>query len=689
MPTSWSEKLQSIWGRDLSGQRLTLVEALLGGATEKRAAVVKPSGKARVALKDREFTELDDNDVDYEFGSPNRFFGTHANLVPLVSAVQGQRPFYGARFFNQALPLVKPEAPLVQNLVDGDAEGRSFDDLMGATAGAVRAKTGGRVIKVTPDAIELEGEDGKPQVVDLYNQFAFNRKTHVHNTPTVKPGDLVQPGHLLARSNYTDDHGTLAMGTNVRVGLVPYLGHTMDDSLVISEALAKRMTSEQMVGHDLDYHRDVKGGKAHYAGIFPKKFINDQLKKLDDDGVILPGQKVLPGDPIILATRPRVISSQAAQLGQLSKHMRNARSDAAIIWDHEDPGVVTDVAKVKGGVKVNVVFQSPTKVGDKIVLRSGAKGIVSHIIPDEHMPRTAADGKPLEMLLNPMGIPSRVNNSLPYELLLGKIARLTGKPYKLPGFNQPNEAWHDMVQGELDKHGLKDREEVFDPKHNRKLENPIMVGEGFAVKLHHTGESKASARGQGSYSADLQPSHGGADTAKSKRLSGLESYGLLSAGAYNVLRDGATVRGTKNDDYWSRLRQGHDAPEPGQPFVWKKFQALLNGAGYATRDLPDGEQRLQMWTDRDLDAHQPMEVKTGDIVDLGTLEPVAGGLFDPALTGANKWGSITLPFKVPNPAAHDMLRKLLGMTEKEFRAVLAGQAELPERLRKYETTQSG
>lgn len=687
--TDWNEKLNTIWGRDLSGQNLTLAEALLGGrAEEKRASTLPaPSGKTRTALKDQKFTELDDNEVDYEFGSPNRFFGTHANLVPLVSAVQGQRPFYGARFYNQALPLVNAEAPLVQSLVDGDPEGRSFDDLMGETVGAVRAKVAGRVLKVTPDFIELSDEQGKSHQVDLYNTFAFNRKTHQHNTAMVKVGDLVQPKQLLAKSNYTDDHGTLAMGLNARIGLVPYLGHTMDDSMVISESLAKRLTSEQMIGHDLDYHRGVKGGKAHYAGIFPKKFVNDQLKKLDDDGVVMVGQKLLPGDPIALATRPRVISSQAAQLGQLSKHMRNARSDAALVWDHEDIGTVTDVAKVRGGVKVNVLYQSPTKVGDKTVLRSGQKGIVSHIIPDEHMPRTL-DGKPLELLLNQMGIPSRVNPSLPYELLLGKLARITGKPYKLPAFNKPDENWHEQVAAELAKYGVSDREEVFDPKYNRKLEQPILVGDGHIQKLHHTGESKHSARGQGSYDANMQPSHGGGAGAMSKRLSGLESYGLLSAGAYNILRDGATVRGTKNDDYWSRLRQGHDAPEPGSPFVWQKFQALLNGAGYATKDGKDGEQRLQMMTDKDLDAHTPMEVKTGDIVDLGSLEAINGGLFDPALTGANKWGSITLPFKVPNPAAHDMLRKLLGMTEKEFRAVLAGQAELPARLRgKMETTQ--
>jgi DNA-directed RNA polymerase beta subunit len=156
----------------------------------------------------------------------------------------------------------------------------------------------------------------------------------------------------MAKSNYTDDKGTLAMGINALVGLVPYKGHTMDDAIVISESFAKRLASGHVYGFDTDYKRGVKGGKGHYIGIFPNKYTNDQLSKLDDDGVAMKGQIINPGDPIILATKPRVISSTSAQLGLLSKHMRSARSDAVTTWDEDTPGKIEDVERTRSGVTV-------------------------------------------------------------------------------------------------------------------------------------------------------------------------------------------------------------------------------------------------------------------------------------------------------------------------------------------------
>lgn len=653
---------------------IKLATALLSGQ--------KP-GIKRVALRDREFESVQDDEVDYDFEHPSRFFGTHVNLIPLQSAVAGPRLFYGARFYNQALPLKNAEAPLVQARADKQLNGvdTSFDDMLGSYAGAVRASDGGSVMEVTPDAIKIKDAAGQIRDIELYNQFPFNRKTQIHNTALVKPGDTVTPGQILAKSNYTDDKGTLALGLNARVGLVPYLGRSMDDAIVISDSFAKRLTSNHLYSHDLDYKRGVKPGKAHFMGMFPQKFTRDQLGTLDDDGVVAPGQILKEGDPIILATKPRVISSTSAQLGLLSKHMKNVRQDASLVWDKATPGRVADVEKLRNGVRVNIETDMPAKDGDKIVFRSGQKGVISHVIPDEQMPRTV-DGNPLEVLLNPLGVPSRVNNSIIYELLLGKVAQKLGKPFKIDSFNQANEKWYEMVRKHLDDAGLNDTEEVFDPALNRKLENPITVGVGHVLKLHHTSESKVSARGQGAYTSDQQPLHGGSEAGKSKRLSGLETHSLLSSGAYSVLREGATLRGQRNDDYWRMLRQGYEPKEPGKPFVWDKFKALLSGAGYQTKDMGKGRLRLQFWTDGDLDRVKPMEVKTGDLVNINDMSPVDGGLFDNALTGSNSWGYIKLPHPVPNPAAEDVIRKLLGLTEKQFRAIMAGDMELPEHLRK-------
>lgn len=635
--------------------------------------------KRRSVISRNKIEEANDEDVDLELGSPSKFFGSHTNLIPLQSAVAGPRLFYGARFINQAMPIVNREEPLVQTAIDEDPQGRSFDDFYGQHMGAIRADQDGRVRAVKPDHIELENDKGERWKVGVYNNFPMNRKTGITSQAIVKPGDLVKRDQPLTISNFTDKKGTLAMGANARVGLVPYKGYSMDDSVVVSESFAKRLSQQAMYGFDTEYKRGVKGGKSHHIGLFPQKFTKAQLDQLDNEGVATVGTRVKKGDPIILASRPKVISSQQSQLGRLSSHMKNARSDASTLWEEDEDGIITDVKKLPSGARVNVMVDQPTKVGDKMVLRSGQKGVVSLIIPDDHMPRTM-DGKSLEVLLNPLGIPSRVNNSLIYELLLGKAASKTGQPYRLPGFNKPEEKWYDFVKGELDKNGLAETEEVFDPKDNRKLENPITVGVGHILKLHHTSGSKFSTRGQGGYDVNEQPAKGGGELAQSKRLSGLEAHALMSAGAYGVLKDMATLRGQKNDEFWRALRSGHEPRNPGVPFAFNKFQALLNGAGFHARKLPEGVERLSFWTDKDLDKVESMEVKSGELVDSNTLEAVPGGLFDDALTGNNRWGHVKLPFRVPNPAAETVVRKLLGLTEKQFRAIMAGEEEMPPHL---------
>jgi DNA-directed RNA polymerase beta' subunit len=372
--------------------------------------------------------------------------------------------------------------------------------------------------------------------------------------------------------------------------------------------------------------------------------------------------------------------------------MKNARNDATLVWEHENPGVITDVVRTRSGVKVTVKSNEPAMPGDKIVFRSGQKGTISKIIPDDHMPRTV-NGKPLELLLNPLGIPSRVNNSMVYELLLGKAARAAGKPYRLNSFTKPGSKWFDFVKGELDKHGLSDVDEIFDPQTNKKLQKPATVGDAHVLKLHHTATKGFSARNQGAYDIDEQPLKGGSEEAQSKRLSGLETHGLLSSGAYGVLKDMSLVRGAKNDDYWQQLRSGYDPKMPDTPMVFNKFKTLLQGSGYHARQINKrGGMKLGPMTEKVLDELKPVEIKNPGILDMrqmgkGSVVSVPGGLFDDSLTMTNKYGFIKLPFEVPNPAFEEPVRKILGLTEKQFRAIMAGEEDLPpelvERMKNY------
>jgi len=628
------------------------------------------------AVKDGRIQEVDDQEIDIELPSANSFLSIHGNTIPMQSGVQAPRVFYGSRFLNQALPLVNPEAPLVQTKIDG--QDRSFDQELGKSMGAVFSDRLGRVLNVDNDHVELEDpETGETWTKQLYNNFLFNRKTSLHSTPSVKQGDMVEPGQLLARSNYTDDKGTLAMSVNARIGLVPYKGYSMDDAVVISQSLANRLTSRQTYVEDQEFDGDVKGGKNHFHSLFPTAFKQTQLKKLDAEGVARAGQILEKGDPYVLATKPRMFTSQAGSLGKLSRAMQQTRQDASLVWDHNEPGTVQDVVRTKKGVKVVIDTETPVMVGDKLTERHGNKGVVSKILSDEEMPRTV-DGLPLEMLLNPLGIPSRVNSAMVYDILLGKVAKKRGEGYNLPAFNKPGEKWYDFVEQQLAEHGIDAEERVFDPMEQRELENPITVGYAPVMKLHHMASSKLSGRSQGSYSMDEQPLKGGSDAAQAKRLSGLERNALISSGAYATLRESSTIRGQRNDDFWKAVRSGHTPREPGSPFVWDKFQALLQGSGMLARDLGGGKLRLGPFTDKSLAELKPRTLDNADSVNPDTLEPVAGGLFDPVLVGGGRWGAIDLDTPVPNPAFEKQIAQLLGVREKDVRRVVAGELDLEE-----------
>lgn len=628
-------------------------------------------------IRNSKIDTADERDVDVELMSPTRYVGTHANIVPLFNNAQSPRLFYAARFVNQAMPIKNRETPLVQALDPEDPEGRSFEDIFGERMGARYFKDKeGEVVNVEPDNIAIKLPDGSVKNVGLYNNFQFNRKTQLSNKPLVKVGDKVKKGQLLAGSNFTDDNGTVSMGINARVALVPYKGYSMDDAIVVSESFAKRLTSEHNYAHELSKEGDLKFGKPHYTALFPRQFTKEQLANLDDNGVVKPGTVLHKGDPIILATRPKTISSNS-HLGKLGKTFRQMRSDATEVWDHDYPGIVTDSIYGKKNARVFVNADVPLKVGDKQILRNGQKSIVSKIIPDEQMLRSM-DGTPFEVLLNPLALPSRVNTATPYELLLGKLAALDGKPIKVPSFNKAGTSRLDDVIKELEKRGVSDTEEVFDPMTNRKLEQPVTTGIGYFYKLHHVVDSKISARGQGSYSSDGQPVKGGGENAQAKRLGGLETTALMAHGAYATLREGATLRGQQNDDYWRLVRQGYTPAEPGKPFVWDKFKALLNGAGYMARDLGKGTLRLSPFTDKDLDKLNPIELKNAKSVNIGTLEPEKGGLFDSSIVAGNRWGRITLPTVMPNPAFEKQIQQLLGITNADMRKVIAGEMTLKE-----------
>ena len=776
-------------------------------------------------VKGNRLDQAEDDAAEYELHDTNALFSTGVNLIPAPNAVQGTRHLYGNKFFEQALPLQNRESPLVKAL--NNETGRSWDWEIGKHLGIVRAEEedeGSVVEDVTPDELRLRRPDGSVVIRELFDKFPSNRNTLSQSYARVKKGDTVHKGQTLAPTNFTDDEGRMALGLNARIALVPFKGHSMDDAAVISNSFAERLRSMHAATVEREHDDLLKGGKTHFTGLFHKTYTQDQLDKLDDGGLPVPGQTFQPGDPLILQTRPRTFSSNKVDMSRLSKAQRFVRKDASIKWEGLHPATVIEVVKTKGkGHKVLLEYTAGVEPGDKLTLRPGqksyhpdtevftargwskipdltnsdrvaalfesrgksgfemrftkplhantyvfdgelygmdsahaaylvtgnhriwckgrktewacreasemegssqqfmsVKGIpfdgaavprivtgrkadfyrekyhgnvyclqvpgvgviltrfrgkvmwngnstVSKIIEDDKMPRTR-DGVPLEMLLNQLSLPSRVNSETFLELMLGKIARKTGKPYVLPQFLPKGKGWNEFAREELEKHGLQDAEDIYDPEEDVFLEQPVSTGEAYVMKLHHMAGKKMTARGQKGYTIDEQPMRGKGQAAQ--RISGLEMSVLHSSGGRGVQKESVLLRGERRDEYWKKLRANRNPGTLEAPFVWEKFKHLLQGAGVNPRDMGGGKLRLTPMTNAELELRDPVEIQNEGIIDLKDFEPKPGGLFDPMMVREGRWGFVKLKRPAVNPAYEDTVRTLLGLTKDEYEKIL-------------------
>jgi DNA-directed RNA polymerase subunit beta len=612
-------------------------------------------------------------DAQYTVPNMDNTFSSLTNMVPMKSMVKGQRVIMGSRMFTQALPLENAEAPFVQS-AKFDSDGSiSHEDEMGEKLGAIKAQVGGQVLSVTPDDMVIRDKDGQKHTIDLYNDMPFNRKTFWTQTPTVKPGDTVQPGQLIATSNFTDKSGSAALGLNLRVGYTPFRGRNYEDAVVISESAAKKLTSQHMYQHEAEWDDNTHVGKKSFLSLFPAEYDKKVLENFDDNGAIKKGSIVNFGDPLVLVAKKR-----DQVYGKVHRGRAGAFANETITWEHHSPGVVTDVEHTKKGVSVVVKSQAQMEVGDKITGRFGDKGVVSEIVPDDQMPQDAK-GRPLEILVSPLGLINRVNPAQIIEAALGKVAEKTGKPFKIKDFDNDNDLI-EMAMAELTKNGLTDTEDLIDPETGRKIRG-VLTGNRFFMKLHHTAESKGQGRSIGGYTAEGTPAKGGSEGAK--RVGMLELGALLSHGAGKVVRDAKMVRGQANPEYWTQFMAGYDPPLPKVPHVYEKFVNQLRGAGVnAVRT--GTKTHIMALTDKNIDELAgDREIQNAETVDWkGNLKPVKGGLFDETLTGGhngNRWSKITLHEPMPNPIMEEPIRRTLGLTEKKFRAILAGQEKLGDK----------
>jgi DNA-directed RNA polymerase subunit beta len=445
-----------------------------------------PSDKEVHVLRRGKMDRVNPSEVDLWVPSQEHMFGAALNMVPMVTSYMPSRAFYSAKYWSQFLPMKKGEAPLVQSAMPGSD--RSFFEYYGRKVAAVNSQVDGVVTRVGKNGITIVDEDGKKHLVETVQDFPYNRMTAISYKPQVKSGDVVKKGDLLASSNFTDKNGALAMGRNLRTAVVPYRGHSFEDAVVMSESAAEKLASERLYGVDKEARNGVQISRNRFISAFPSKYKKEQIANMDDKGVVKEGTILQKGDPIVLAVGPKLLSSADAQLGKLHKTLRNAFRDEAVEWEHASPGVVVDVGRTTTGVKVNVKSTSPVQIGDKFSNLSASKGIVAKIIPDDEMPRNNKTGEPYELLLNPMVVLSRVAPNQLMEMQLGKIAAKTGKPYVLPS-EPPAEGWNQFAKQELAKHGLSEREEVYDPVTGQVIK-PLGDGMMYMSAFHHLAEKK-------------------------------------------------------------------------------------------------------------------------------------------------------------------------------------------------------
>lgn len=631
---------------------------------------LQPGKKHVLALVGGKFRRIRRNDIGLLMPEMEHSFNQLSNLIPYKSSTKGQRVAMGSRMYTQALPPEHPETPWVGTMVPGSND-RSYEEEIGKHLGALHAQKDGQVVSVSPSGITVKYADGTTETHETYENFPFNRKTMWHQTAMVQPGQSVKSGDLLAKSNFTDDQGRAAMGINLRTAYASFRGLNFEDAKLISASAAKKLSSGHMYQHDTEFDDNVRRGKNAFVSLFPAVLDRNQLSQMDDDGVVKPGTVVQPGDPLVLVARERERGRN-----QISRGKDSSFKDATEKWEHHVPGIVTDVTKTKNGVGVTVKSVHEMQVGDKLSGRYGDKGIISGIIPDDEMPHDQ-NGVPFESIENPLSVITRTNPSQMAEAALGKIAALTGKHYKIQDFKN-GASMVNFALAELAKHGLSDTEDIIDPTTQRKIPG-VFTGNRFYMKLHHMAEDKSQGRSIGGYTQDETPSKGG-EGDSSKRVSIMDIHALLSHGSVGAVRDASAIRGQKSLDWWASYMLGHTPPEPKVPFIHQKFYETLRAGGINPIRRGAKIQLLgltrkdvdQLAEDRNIENSETVDWKEG-------MKPIVGGLFDPTLTGghnANRWAAVKLHEPMPNPVMEDPIKKILGLTGKEFEGILSGRERL-------------
>lgn len=609
-------------------------------------------GKSKVnALVDGEMKQVSASQVDYWMDSAQHMFTYTTNLVPFLQNNSGNRITMAGRMVTQALPLTNREAPYVQVASD-DTPGKTVHQEYAHKYFDAVAPEAGKVTEVHDDYIRINNTK-----VEIYNNFPMNYKTSLHMVPKVKVGDYVTKGQTIAESNYTKD-GALALGVNARVAYVPFRGYSHEDAMAISETAAKKFTSQHLYVKEMDLRPDITVSKARFAMQFPTKVKPTHMAKVDDEGIVKEGTKVEKGDFLIMALGKREMTSSDQMLERIGKNISNPYKDISLIWDHDRPGVVTDVVRTSSKIKILLTSEDEARVGDKLTAMYGNKGTIGLILPDKEMPHDK-DGKPFDIMLNPGSVVSRINPGQLYETMASKIGKKTGKPYVVKNFD--NADMSKKVIGDLKKHGIEPEEAVYDPKSKKKI-GDALTGYQYFLKLHKQTEGNFGARFTKGYDVNEQPSKGGEEGAKAVGL--LDFYALLGHNARHNLREMTAYKGQKNEEFWDAVKLGLPVPKAKEPFAFNKFKAMLGATGINVKK-EDNAYVVSPLTDKDTLARSSGSINNSLMMkgNMEVMTPEPGGIFDSKVTGGlagKNWGHIELAEPIVHPLFNGVVKTLLG-----------------------------
>jgi len=557
--------------------------------------------------------------VDFVDVSPKQVVAVATACIPFLENDDSNRALMGANMQRQAVPLIDPKAPYVGTGMEYQAAHDS--------GAAVIAQHDGKVVYSDADKVEVRREDGSLDVYTIQKFRRSNSGTAYNQRTLVKVGDIVEKGDFIA-DGPSMEGGEMALGQNPIVAYMTWEGYNFEDAVIMSERLVKDdvYTSVHLEEFESET-RDTKLGPEEITRELPNVG-EEALKDLDEMGIIRIGAEVKEGDILVGKVTPKGEKDLSAEerllhaiFGDKSREVR----DTSLRVPHGGDGVVRDVKiftrangdELQSGVnmlvRVYIAQKRKIKVGDKMAGRHGNKGVVSRIVPVEDMPYLP-DGTPVDIMLNPLGVPSRMNIGQVMELHLGMAARNLGIHIATPVFDgaSSEDLWDTVREAGMDSDA---KTILYDGRTGEPFDNRVSVGVMYMIKLHHMVDDKLHARSVGPYSLVTQQPLGGKAQFGGQRFGEMEVWALEAYGASNILQEILTY---KSDDVNGRLKayeaitKGKPIPKPGVPESFRVLVKELQSLGLDMRVLDEDDYEVEL---RDLD-----EGEDDDVMHVDDLE---------------------------------------------------------------------